>query len=389
MPVHASPLSLPRLDACRILVVEDNQFNREFVAGVLKSAGIGNLAFAANGREGLEKVDSFDPDLIILDLMMPEMDGHEFLRRLKQRPEHRELPVLITTAIDDQDVRNATFDAGAADHVVKPIDRRELIARVSVHLRSRVLVRDLRNYHDRLARDLATARGMQAAMLPSALQVAEAQARTGMTIESLFLPSDELGGDLWGMTPQEGQRLAVFMVDFTGHGVAASINTFRLHLLIARQQAQEPAEMLTRLNADLLPILPRGQYATMMVAVIDAAEDTLTFATAGAPAPILGHAGGIQFLAGRGPPLGITAEAAYLQHRLPFPPGSFLVLYSDALVETRNKAGEVLGEAGAADLVRLIAAEGGETRLARLEAAFAAWRNGPLTDDLTALWVRR
>ncbi len=132
------------LSQARVLVVEDNELNQLFARAVLESMGITQVDCARNGAEGLDKVKSFNPDLILLDLMMPKMDGKEFMRHVRADLGRRDLPVLVTTAVDSQFMRNALFADGASDYVNKPIDRQELEARVRVHLRQTLLLRDLR-----------------------------------------------------------------------------------------------------------------------------------------------------------------------------------------------------------------------------------------------------
>jgi len=384
----AAPLDLPLPGDGRVLIVDDNKFNRELVADVLRLAGIRELGFATDGAEGLAMVESFAPDLVILDLMMPVMDGHEFLRRLKLTPQHHDLPVLVATAVSDQNTRNAAFDGGAVDYIEKPIDRRELIARVSVHLKSRLLLRHLQGYHDRLTLDLATAQAMQEALLPSPRLIAEVKERYGLTVDALFVPSSELGGDLWGLVPIDQHRVAVFAADFTGHGVAASINTFRLHVLIDRLGiGADPADFLTRLNQELLLILTRGQFATMVVAIFDRSSNSLSVASAGGPTPILGGGPPPHRLPLDAPALGITAETTFVTHRVEMQPGGFLLLYSDAMIETCDASGTQLGEAGLDSLIAESLACGDAAPLNRLTTGVDRHGGGQVNDDLTAVWL--
>ena len=388
MTSAAAPLDLPLPGDGRVLIVEDNKFNRDLMGGVLRLAGIREIAFAVDGAEGLTMVESFAPDLVILDLMMPVMDGHEFLRVLKGNPRHLDLPVLVATAISDQDTRNATFDGGAVDYIEKPIDRRELIARVSVHLKSRLLLRHLQRYHDRLTLDLATARAMQEALLPSPRLIAEVRDRYGLRVDALFVPSSELGGDLWGLVPIDQHRVAVFAADFTGHGVAASINTFRLHVLIDRLGiGADPAEFLARLNQELLPILTRGQFATMVVAIFDRSSNSLSIASAGGPTPILGGGPPPRRLPLDAPALGITAETKFVSHHIEIRPGGFLLLYSDAMIETCDAAGTQLGEPGLDALIAEALACGDDAPLDRLTTGVDRYGGGQVSDDLTAVWL--
>lgn len=374
------------LSECRILVVEDNQMNRVLVLGFLKATGVIHIEQAVDGLDGLEKVEAFNPDLIILDLMMPRMDGHEFLRRLRADPRHAELPVLVTTALSSVHDRNEVFSLGATDYLEKPINGLELLARVKVHLRNRVMLNSLTRYRDRLSQDLATLRTMQEMLLPQPAQIDALAASHGIAIDSFFEPSLELGGDLWGCRALAGGKLAVFIADFSGHGVTAAVNTFRLKVLLdGMEQADDPAAVLGILNRALAGMLPRGQFATMAYAVVDTAADTLTFASAGAPPLIAGDVHGVEPCVSRGLPLGVAAGAGYANVTVAFPKGRFLVLYSDALIEMPDRHGKVLEEEGAVTLVAGI-----RHHTPPLPALLEAFRpNAALDDDLTVVWLRR
>jgi len=377
------------LAEARVLVVEDNELNQEFARAVLVSMGVRLVECASNGVEALARLESFEPDLIILDLMMPVMDGQEFLTRLRAMPQYVDLPVLVTTALGAQKMRNATFANGATDFIEKPIHRKELVARVTVHLRSHLLLKSLRRYHDRLAQDLDTARAMQEALLPTARQMQDVMRRYGVFVNALFAPSSELGGDLWGLTAIDDHRLGLFAIDFSGHGVAAAINTFRLHLLMsgAETEVENPAAFLQKLNAALIPVLPRGQFATMVVAVLDISSRQLTVANAGAPAPIIGGGDALYLLPERALPLGISPDVIYANRVVPFPASSHLSLYSDGLTDAPDTSGNGIGESG---VLALLADSGVGERtetLPRLMRRFAERSPGLPEDDLTFIWL--
>jgi DNA-binding response OmpR family regulator len=112
-----------------ILIVDDEPAGRQVIESVLLNQGY-TLEFAANGREALKKAKALKPDLILLDLMMPEMDGMQVCQRLRSDRELAEVPVVMVTALDDRNMRIACLDAGADDFLTKPFDRAELRARV-------------------------------------------------------------------------------------------------------------------------------------------------------------------------------------------------------------------------------------------------------------------
>lgn len=116
-------------EQARILIVDDEPVGREVLEALLCAQGY-ELFFAENGPDALSKAAEHMPDLVLLDVMMPKMDGFEVCRRLRADPEHAEVPIIMVTALDDRDSRLKGIEAGADDFITKPFDRTELRARV-------------------------------------------------------------------------------------------------------------------------------------------------------------------------------------------------------------------------------------------------------------------
>ena len=315
----------------RVLIIEDNDLNADLVDLYLRSMGITAIRRARNGLQGLEMGAEMQPDLVVLDLMMPGLDGFEVCRDLRRHSDFADLPILVQTALDSPSDRNRVFDIGANDLLVKPINRQEFVARVRLHLENRALVRSLRETRRRLDRDLEVAAEMQRALLPAPSLLARLAEETGVTVEALFRMSSELGGDLWGVRPLDGGRFAVYTADFTGHGVTAALNVFRLHTLMAElPRCDDPSWVLSTINKALVSLLPRGQFATMFYGIVEPSLGQIRYAAAAAPSPVA--AGALH--SGRGVPLGIVPEAEYEARVLPLVSGQPVLLYSDALVES-------------------------------------------------------
>lgn len=385
---------LPSLTTCRVLVVEDDERNWAIYRAFLEASAIRTLDFACDGAEGLEKVETFLPDLVILDLRMPVMDGHEFLRRLRGNPAYAELPVLVATAESSRDQRNTVFAEGATDFVTKPINGPELMARVGIHLRSRLMVRDLRNYQDRTQRDLVSARRMQHDLLPNAAVLAQIEDRYGVILDAYFEPSAELGGDLWGARDLGNGTVALFTVDFSGHGVSAALNTFRLHTLMEDPGlvSEDCPGVLARLNRVLHDLLPRGQFATMTYGIMDPAAHVFRYASAGAPSVISGclEPLALSRIEGQSLPLGIARDSTYEAQEISLSEGEFVFLFSDALSEMLNHAGQVLDEEGVEDLLGSVLGKiANRSPLSEVVRLFRGEAPIALNDDLTLVWVAR
>jgi sigma-B regulation protein RsbU (phosphoserine phosphatase) len=376
---------------CRVLIVDDNEFNRKSLGLVIRRAGITEIAFAVDGEEGLQAVDRFRPDLVLLDVDMPGIDGLEMCRRLRASPVHGDLPVLFQTVLDSEDEQVRCFEAGGSDFITKPIKSGECIARVRHQLERRKLFTALAAFRERIEGELSQARAMQISLLPEPRRVAEIGTRHNLAIHAHFEASSELSGDFWTLFDLDPSRVGFMLVDFAGHGITAALNTFRLHTLINRfpPVGIAPADWLMQLNGVLKDVLPVGQFATVLYGVLDATTDTFTYAAAACPHPVLGVEGDTSLLESAGLVLGVSRKARYVNRTVSLPPGGFVFLYSDALIESRNNDGLAIGRDGIAAEVRAAHDSNPAEPLRPLLARFRHNMPATLRDDLTAVWIER
>lgn len=382
---------LSRVEDARVLVVDDNRVNRHLLSALLERGGISRIETAEDGNQALAKVEVFQPDLVLLDLMMPHLDGFEVCRQLREDGRYKDLPVLVQSSLSRAEDRAKAFAAGVTDYVTKPINAVELLSRVRIHLENRVLLNSLQLYRRRAEAELALARQMQERLLPSRRHLAQIQSDVGISLSAHFEPSSELGGDFWGLRRDGQGRLVVWLVDFSGHGVGAALNTFRLHAILKQMDVSvfDPASFLAAVNQRLCPLLPFGQFATMLAGVIDHDGDQFRYATGGTTRPLAWGPGETapRFWESSGLPLGILPSAQYENRTLPLPAGGRLFLYSDAATELMVGDG-VLDEEGLAEIVVASMGEADNDRfMERLLAGLAAV--GPFDDDLTALILTR
>ena len=340
------------INNARILIADDDPLCRRLVAGVLRGQNFNNLQFADGGLTALQEVRDFRPDLLLLDMQMPDLSGLEVCRRLRADPVFADIPILVQTATVDRKKMGELFSGGASDFLSKPVNPSELIARVVVHLERWNSLRELRDYRERISRELEAARRMQFELLPAPAILQDWATASGMRIASYNRSSSELGGDLWGTLPIDDTSFGIFLADFTGHGVNAALNTFRLHALIHEYKAlhDDPAALLSMLNERLVRLLPSGQFATFMYVVVDHKAGELRSASAGAPPAILvqGIGGRARLCDASGLPLGIVHAVQYRMQHHKFPKDSMLLLFSDGLSEFPDADGARIGDAGLA-----------------------------------------
>ena len=255
------------ISSSKVLIIEDNKSNQALLAGLLAQIGVGKIEVASTGEEGLKKVQDFKPDLIILDIVLPKMDGYEVLLQLKQIDKEHKIPILIQTSTDTREARDRAFKAGASDFITKPINPLEFFTRVRVHLENKKLVEYLSSQLNQINEELKHSQKMQRSLLPQGKQLESIREKCDIDIASFFSPSDRLGGDFWQIIELSDKKFGLFLCDFSGHGFSAALNTFRLHTLVfqLKNQVKNPSDFLRLLNQQLCQLLPRGQFATFLI----------------------------------------------------------------------------------------------------------------------------
>ena len=155
---------LASADSEFILIVDDNPANLEVLSETLAGAGF-QVAVAIDGVSAIEQIQYYQPELILLDIMMPGIDGFETYQRLRAKPSTRDIPVIFTTALSDTENKVKGFSLGAVDYITKPFQQQEVLARVRVHLQLRNLARTLEGQNKRLKREIVQRETAEASLL--------------------------------------------------------------------------------------------------------------------------------------------------------------------------------------------------------------------------------
>lgn len=383
----------------RVLLIEDDPGDALLVKTALKEARSTSFVVMhettlADAIERLTVSSTFD--VVLLDLGLPDSESADTLPRLLAAVPP--VPIVVMTGLDAPQAAEHAIELGAQDFMVKDeMDSRSLARTLqnAIHRfrseRERMTLADmLAAEYDRMAEELSAARNMQFDLLPRRSRLDRIQSTLNLAIDSYFKPSSDIGGDLWGCLEEEGGSLVVYILDFSGHGVGAALNVFRLHTLISELKGQitDPAATLHQINSALHGLLPRGQYATMALAVIDTASQTMTWSGAGAPLPVLfDKDGGSQWLDTAGTPLGLSSSALYHNRTIGFPPGSSLFLYSDAMTEAYMADGEMVEQTRLLEMVRRHYRIGAGVSIPALVEQFLDQVRSPLDDDMTVVSV--
>jgi sigma-B regulation protein RsbU (phosphoserine phosphatase) len=202
-----------------VLIVDDNEHNRYTLTRRLKREGYANLTTADNGRQALEALNAGRFDLVLLDVMMPEMNGYQVLEHLKADRQLRDVPVIMISALDEMDSVIRCIELGAEDYLAQPFNPTLLRARVGASLEKKRLRDEVRASLERLELELDAARKLQAGMLLSAFPAPSA----GQPVEvyALMEPAREVGGDLYDVFPARDGIRGFLVGDVCGKGAPA------------------------------------------------------------------------------------------------------------------------------------------------------------------------
>ena len=223
-----------------ILVVDDDKTNRSLLSIILKKEGY-RVIEAEDGQDAIAKGLKTPVDLVLLDIMMPKMDGYKACRRMKEDPGTRDIPVIFLSAKAETRDKIMGLESGGADYVTKPFDKGEVLARVRSQLRIRSLTREVIEKQKRLDDDLKVAAGIQQSLLPSR----EVPEKSTLKWAWRFKPCEEIGGDIFNILRLDETHYAVYMLDVSGHGVASALVT-----VSASQMLQPHTNTLVRYDSE-------------------------------------------------------------------------------------------------------------------------------------------
>jgi sigma-B regulation protein RsbU (phosphoserine phosphatase) len=318
-----------------VLLVDDAPANIQIVNSILKD--IYKIRIATSGAKALElaKVPP-PPDLILMDVMMPDMDGYEVCTRLKLDLETRGIPVIFLTGQTHVEEEKKGFDVGAVDYIHKPFSPGVVKARVQTHLMLRGIREQLARQLLTIQKELETARQIQFSILPSEIPTIE-----GLDIAARYVPMTSVAGDFYDFIVVDEKHIGILVADVSGHGMPAALIASMLKIALSTQEAHaaDPAQVLLGLNQALCGKF-QHHYVTAAYLFVDMQKRTLTYAGAGHPPLLLwgGSSKGVRAVMENGMFLGRFPFATYSSVELPLQSGARVLLYTDGVSETRNPA---------------------------------------------------
>ncbi len=383
------------LQTASVLVVDDIADNRDILARRLSRLGVGTIEQASNGRAALAAIERHPFDLVLLDIMMPEMDGFEVLQHLKSQGRLTELPVIVISALSDLEPVVRCIELGAEDFILKPFNATLLRARILATLEKKKLRDHIRDELARKQTELAEARSLQLSLVPANYR-GQRHGRS-ISIDIVLEPAREVGGDLVDHFMIGDELLVVLIGDVSGKGAGPALMVARTQALfrglLSRPDVLEifraPGRAADLVNA----VLSRGNdscmFVTMLLAVMEIRTGRLSCVCAGHVAPFLSRANGVveRVLCDPDLPLGLTdIDYRYGSTALTLEPSDHLLIVTDGVTEATNLSDELFGEQRVVDF---LAQRPGDHTVVGLVQQVRAFECGlPSFDDVAAIHLR-
>ena len=341
--------------AAKVLVVDDNPDKRYLLSCILERHF--HVVEAENGRKALTMIEEVRPDVVLLDVLMPGLDGFEVCRRMKADPKSADVPVLFVTVLNHDETRVEGLELGAEDFISWPVNSSELVARVKARVRSSRPLTELRNVLEKQNRLLEVKEQHEAATQYELEQARLVQQRfvtnvfpqgRGLEFANRYRPSRQVGGDLFDVVSLNSGEVALLMADISGHGVPAALLTSVTKVLFRTgvEQCSEPAKFLRWLNKQISAYLATGEFLTVFVGCWNAKTHTFSYAGAGHPPALLIAPDGkhVERLYVSQGIVGIMPDGNFPQRNFELSRGQRLVCYTDGITEAMNAEQQLFGE---------------------------------------------
>jgi len=370
-----------------ILIVDDNPVNIDLLVNTLKNDY--RLGVAKNGPKALEYTEKYLPDLILLDIMMPGMNGYEVCIRLKISPRTRDIPVIFITAMTEAGHKTRGFEVGALDYITKPFHAAEVRARVKTHL-------TLKEARDR---EIYIASKIQKTLLLGR----PPRDIPGIQISQFTVASQKVDGDFYDFFKLNDLCFDLVVGDVMGKGIPAALlgAAIKSHFLrVLNEQLHlacknglpEPAKIISSVHSGMIDQLEDLEtFVTLCYVRFDMSKYIFTFVDCGHMRTIHFHDNSdkCSLLKGVNMPLGFPEKEPFRQISVHFEPGDLFVFYSDGVTESKNKDGDLYGEKRLVDFVQANGKIEPENLIKSIWNNIAAFSHSEIfEDDVTCVLVK-
>lgn len=327
----------------RVMIIDDEEGIRQDLALILEDEGY-ETESASNGFSALATLADQSFDIVITDLMLPDMDGMEILRKVK-----RDCPgtvVVMITGHGSEEKAVEAMKSGADDYLPKPFDPDEMLIKLGKALEMQRLKLENELFHKHLEMELEVARKIQQTLLPRRIP-----SIAGIDISTFNQPAKHVGGDYIDLIELSSGGLGIAIGDVSGKGMPAALLMANVQASLRRYSEDEysPGEIIFRINNSLCPVcqhIEEHRFITLFYGVLDPKRRTIVYSNAGHNYPIIFRQNGntCEELESTGLPCGIMENSDYEEAQVQLGPADIALFYTDGLTEAVNTDESIFGE---------------------------------------------
>lgn len=368
-----------------ILLVDDQPSNLQTLFQTLEGVGC-RLLVAKNGEAALTIAQKARPDLILLDVMMPGIDGFEVCRRLKENPATEKTPIIFLSALDETADKVRGLELGAVDYITKPFQPEEVIARANNQLTIHRLGREVQKQRDELEHELQVVSRLQRDLLPQSLPHLP-----GLRLAAHYETSRYAGGDYYDFAELSDGQLGILTADAAGHSAPAAILMAMTCTLFrsCTTRRGEPDHVLAFINENLCRV-NKESFVTAVYGVIDPRRSTLKIARAAHPLPLLyrsSEKNACEIACAGVFAMGWESYEEIPVTEIEISAGDRLLFYTDGVTEQFNEQQEIYGTDRLLKQFEAAGTDAPETILAGIVEDLGRFAGGRPTDDDQAILV--
>lgn len=380
-----------------LLLVDDNELNRDMLARRVRQQGY-TFDLAENGREALEKMSVTSYDLVLLDIMMPEVDGYTVLQQAKSSETLRHIPIIMISAIDEIENTARCIEMGADDYLTKPFNPTLLKARVQSSLEKKYLRDQEQRYSKSMEQDLEIGRNIQSSFFPQNLPT-----HPNWDLLPYFLSARQVSGDFYDAFPLVGQtHVGIVIADVCDKGVGAALfmalfrtliralseNNFPVTSASSQEIATGVQKTIMQTNQYIAETHGNANmFATIFFGVQNLETGLLHYINGGHEPPLLKRTNGnLEYLQPTGALVGAFSNLDFQVNTIQMNSGDILLCYTDGVTEAKNAEGKFFTEKNLPDLIQENLAD----TISNITTALEQFTQGtPQFDDITMLGLKR
>ncbi|WP_298775751.1 SpoIIE family protein phosphatase [uncultured Shewanella sp.] len=387
---------VPAFKYTSILIAEDSATQRCILNKVLSSMGL-NITNCVNGKEALTTFNQMPTDIVITDWHMPELSGPELCQQLKKKPNAPYI-IMLTSNIEDEH-KILGIESGADDYIAKPyragILKVKILAAVRIinmqlelkqsNEKLQTLLTKEKNYLKQIQQDLDSAARLQQALLPDSTQLNE-----HWEVATYFQPAADLAGDIFQCFNIDNHHIGFYLLDVTGHGIAASMQSFTLAQRLASERCPwnklDPSLVVNELNRDFEDPESMGRFATLMLGILNTQTGSVKMTNAGHPDAIIINERDAQFIKIEAQlPIGISKDNQYQYQVFSLHEKQKLLIYSDGLYECVHPRYGMFGQERLCQLCHSASSLSASSLIRHIKHSITLWQSHSLQDDISMM----